>query len=166
MPQVDNNHVRGAQTKIDDSGDQQLAYGDARKDEQYGGKKTGIPVHQWYGRNIYPPKGTQQMYFAPDGNNDKAMVLHGEHAPTRKSTAKGLTEGQIRDYDMWGHKMTMQSDGWHWIIGSSEVIFGHDGTVTFKCTKFIADAECHIGGTGGVLSKRCDDSCATKVYET
>ncbi|MBR0871206.1 phage baseplate assembly protein [Bradyrhizobium tropiciagri] len=38
------------------------------------------------------------------------------------------------------------------------------GQITHTSPKIVLEGEVHLGGDGGVLVRRCDDSCATKVF--
>lgn len=185
MPtQADNTHVRVLNTRTDDSQKQQMSYGTGRKDEQFGGTKTGVPIHQSYGRRTYPPKGSNMLSSNLDGNNDKSMMHIGEH-PDYVTPALNNPEGGITDYDKWGHTMKMREDGWHWKIGSTEVVFYHDGHVDIIANngagKINLIGDVHAGSYAGVpagkLGSMDDDSeangpdalvsnLATKVWVT
>lgn len=153
MPtQVDNMIVRCKLTKTNDKGEQQLIKATGRKGEVFGGANddNGIPVLQPYGRTANCPEGTLFHTVTPDGQPDKAMAI-GAHSKYRK---KEQEAGQVCDYDMWGHTMQMKEDGWHWKIGSSEMIFGHDGTVTITATTINIIGDVHLGSTGGILAAK------------
>jgi phage gp45-like len=145
MPQVDNTHVRVKQTKTDDSGRQQMVYGTGRKDEQYGGTQTGVPVHQDYGYSAHRPVGSGMLAAIPDGNNDKAMMIPGEHPDYRP---KDLAEGEWKKYEMWGGELYAQEHQWYLKKGASEVWFKDDGTIHLKGTKIILEVtdKVYIGG--------------------
>lgn len=157
----DNIHVRAQTVKTDDSGKQQMIQQTARKNERYGGTR-GIPHIQTYGRTAHVPTGSIGMVVTPDGNPDKAMGLgyeHPDHRPT------GLNEGEIKDYDMWGSYMHMKSDGWHFVIGASEIHVLRDGTITLKGVKVITDTtdKTYLGGADadkplGMLGSTDNDS--------
>jgi phage gp45-like len=136
MPQVDNTHVRVKQTKTDDSGRQQMVYGTGRKDEQYGGTQTGVPVHQDYGYSAHRPVGSGMLAAIPDGNNDKAMMIPGEHPDYRP---KNLLEGEWKQYDKWGSYCHATAEGWKFVIGATEMTLLRNGEVTIKCVKITHD---------------------------
>lgn len=149
MPHSDNVHVLTKLTKTDDSGDCQTVQATGRMNEQFGGAsgKNGVEVIQDYGRSCHRPAGTIMHTITPDGNPDKARMGHGEHPQYRP---KNQAEGEITDYDMWGSKMQMKSDGWHWTIGNSTIVVGRDGTITITGTTINIIGNVHLGTAGGV----------------
>lgn len=153
MPtQSDNSIVRGSLTKTNDKGDQQKVKFTGRHGEAYGGSNdaNGVPVLQDYGTTAHRPKGTLLHTITPDGNPDKAMVIGGHS----KYRPKDLAEGEIKDYDMWGHFFHRRQDGWHLKIGGCDVMFGDNGVITMTATTVNIIADCHLGGFGGILAAK------------
>lgn len=150
MPtQADNTHVRTRLTKTNDKGKQQLVKATGRHNEAFGGTKeeNGVPVLQDYGRSAHRPPGTLMHTVTLDGNPDKAMMGGGEHPDYRPTD---LGEGEIKDYDKWGHFGHWKSDGLHFKIGGSDIVFGHDGVITITATTINIIGNVHLGTAAGV----------------
>jgi phage gp45-like len=135
MP-TDNMHVRNKISKTDDSGKQQVISSTGRKRESLGNDKAGMPKLQSYGFTYHQPKGSHAITMMLNGDPDQAMAISAEHPDFRPT---GLLEGEWKLYDKWGSYCHAKSDGWHFVVGQSELTMLRSGEVTIKCVNITHD---------------------------
>lgn len=110
-----------------------------------------------------PSVGQQFMFISPDGDHAQGFGVpltwsNNNPAPSQDGDAY---------VDKVGSKNTdTQKDGSREIKVDGCTLSMSGDTITMKAGKVIIDAECHLGGDGGLKVKRIDDSPAEKVYAT
>jgi phage gp45-like len=130
------------------------------------GKMMDLKIWEPYGVQGSPPKGSEVLIFAPDGDDGKAV---GIAMPPASQRVDGQKPGELTYINhVAGQKVKMSANG--------NVDVECSGTYTIKAPKIVFDGECHLGGDGGLPAsmKGTRDSAghvdvsglATKVFLT
>lgn len=136
MSQPNNTLVRFRVEQSDDSGKQQLLTGKGRKRELFGSTSHKIVHTARFGYSSRPPRGSQGLAVALNGNPDQTFVVHVEHPDHRPTD---LEEGESKVYDANGQFVHLKADG-------TVVISGGGATITMAGGVIILDGIVKLGG--------------------
>lgn len=108
MSQPNNTLVRFRVEQSDDTGKQQLLTGKGRKRELFGSTSHKLVHTARFGYSSRPPRGSQGIAVALNGNPDQTFVVHVEHPDHRPTD---LEDGETKVYGSAGNFAYLKADG-------------------------------------------------------